>query len=491
MRNIIVALLLLSNVVCFATSVTSSAGDLSNLVSDKTITSLTVSGEIDARDLAFIADELTELTALDLSRARIVAFSGTEPVIGESLSFDANVLPANVFFGKNYSSVVLPSTLTSIGASALAGCASLTSIAIPASVTTISDDAINASGMTILTLPATIETMGARVAANCASLTSATVNCSVLGDEAFAGCFMLTDVVIGDDVQTIGSGAFKGSAVTDVVFTQNSGLQAIGDEAFMNTPIEDFDFASLSELQTIGMWAFANSRLKSVALGDNVQDIGDGAFFYNTELEQVDLSSGAIRIGDYLFAGDNAIDNESVVPEGYTQIGDYAFYNWDQVAQFILPASLTEIGDGAMAGMTGLSSITSHATDVPSLGNDVWDGVDQSHVTLYVDKNSINAYKGAQQWKEFNIAEDPTGIDEITATKPAVTAHFSGSTLIVSSTQELIQEICVYETNGILLTRLNPMSENASIEMLHYGGKLYLVTVTLRSGKTVSFKLSR
>ena len=51
----------------FATSVESRPGELASLLSDHSITTLKVTGEMDARDFKFIADNLSLLSELDLS----------------------------------------------------------------------------------------------------------------------------------------------------------------------------------------------------------------------------------------------------------------------------------------------------------------------------------------------------------------------------------------------------------------------------------------
>ena len=53
-----------------AIEVTTTPGQLSSQLDDTSVTELTVSGEMDARDFQFIANELSSLTSIDLSRAR-------------------------------------------------------------------------------------------------------------------------------------------------------------------------------------------------------------------------------------------------------------------------------------------------------------------------------------------------------------------------------------------------------------------------------------
>lgn len=484
--------MLLATFTCGAVNVNTTPGNLASEVTDKTVTSLAISGEIDARDLVFVANDLTELTELDLSGASIVAYESDEPVLGNAMRFAADELPATVFFGKGYTSVVLPTTLKVIGDQALAGCSSLTTVEIPASVTRIGDDAFNGSGITSVTIPATVQTLGERTFASCKSLTTATVLCQDTGAETFASCPSLSQVTLGNDVKTIGSGAFKGTtALHEINVAVGSALESIGDCAFMGSGINTADLSNLSNLTTIGMWAFANCKdLNDLSLGSAIESVGDGAFFYNTGLESVQMPEGITRVGDYLFAGCNAVNNDSVIIEGYKEVGRYAFYNWDQVIRFVVSSSVTSIGDRAMAGMTGLEMMSSHALDVPELGENVWDGVEQQYVTLFVNEASVDAYRYAAQWQEFKIDMEPTEVSDITGDMADINAYFSGYLLVVKSNEPL-SLVSVYDVNGVLLSKVEPTDAQAHISTENFGGKIYVVSVVTASGAKRTFKLIR
>jgi sulfate adenylyltransferase subunit 1 (EFTu-like GTPase family) len=106
-------------IVANAAEVTTQAGGLAEAVADDiTATSLTVEGEINAADIAFIAEKMTELTTLDLSGAKIVAYSG-EPIITGKKEYAENTLPAYSLMGTKIASIALPSGLVEIGEASL------------------------------------------------------------------------------------------------------------------------------------------------------------------------------------------------------------------------------------------------------------------------------------------------------------------------------------------------------------------------------------
>ena len=102
--------------------------------------------------------------------------------------------------------------VTTIGEKAF-GYSSLTSVAIPDSVTEIGVQAFYyCSRLTSVTIGDSVTTIGNCAFGWCESLTSVTIGDSVttIGDYAFSNCDSLTSVTIPDSVTTIGNYAFYG-----------------------------------------------------------------------------------------------------------------------------------------------------------------------------------------------------------------------------------------------------------------------------------------
>ncbi|MDR0681329.1 MAG: M6 family metalloprotease domain-containing protein [Dysgonamonadaceae bacterium] len=104
------------------------------------VTKLTVSGKIDARDIRFIRDNMFVLKELDLSRAAIVDYTGTEGTLTNySITYPANELPQGSFYNKSsLVSTILPVNLTSIDRSAFELCTGLKSVTLPKNINSIS-----------------------------------------------------------------------------------------------------------------------------------------------------------------------------------------------------------------------------------------------------------------------------------------------------------------------------------------------------------------
>lgn len=400
---------LVLSITASAIEVENVAGTLRDRVEDTSVSSLTVTGEMDARDFKFIADSLRQLTEIDLSGVNIVAYyNALHPVFTTLNDYAAQSIPAMAFFDMQaLNRVVLPASLKSIGMAAFAACGQLQSIELPASVDTIGSFAFSASGLTSVEVPASVLYVGEGAFAQCKSLEQATVSAAVIDKDAFKADDALATVTLGATVTSLGAGVFNGCyALTAIDLPEQSALATLGDEAFIRSGLTTMNFNGATQLNKVGEWAFAQSSLMQLSVPACVNEVGQGAFFCAPSLTALSLPEGLTEVPAYMLAGTQGLALDSL-GEGVTTIGDYAFYNNSQATSFYLPSTVTYLGTKAMAGMTGLQIITSMATDVPLLGDSVWAGVNQPLVKLGTASNEVaDLYAEADQWKEFYILHD-------------------------------------------------------------------------------------
>ena len=120
--------------------------------------------------------------------------------------------------------LVIPDSVTSVGASAFYGCSGLTSVTIPNSVTSIERSAFeDCSGLTSVTFAedSHLTIIGDFAFCYCSGLTSVTIPSSVtsIGSFAFRYCSGLTSVTIPSSVTSIGWNAFEGcSGLTSITY---------------------------------------------------------------------------------------------------------------------------------------------------------------------------------------------------------------------------------------------------------------------------------
>ena len=111
------------------------AGKLSTFLTNtekKTITCLAITGQIDARDFKFMRDSIPTLSALDLSGSTIVAYTGKDGTAStNSTSYPVNTIPQDAFFAlQTLTSINIPASVTSIGSYAFSFCIGLNSITV-------------------------------------------------------------------------------------------------------------------------------------------------------------------------------------------------------------------------------------------------------------------------------------------------------------------------------------------------------------------------
>ena len=124
MRKLFFMLLLaaLTSLTGQALNIENTAGGLAQAVNDDLgITTLAVTGTMDARDFQFITNSLDELTVLDLSGVTIEPYSKGKALYGAITDYAGNAIPRTAFFGKKLTSVTLPANLETIGFAAFAG----------------------------------------------------------------------------------------------------------------------------------------------------------------------------------------------------------------------------------------------------------------------------------------------------------------------------------------------------------------------------------
>lgn len=203
------------------------AGALSTTLSAdelNTISKLTLTGTIDARDFKTMRDKMPVLAELDISGANIVAYSGSEgtSVWGNKV-YQANTIPESAFLIEdpwtgNYSgkislrSIILPSSLISLGYYAFMYCNGLSDIVIPPLVTSIRDHAFYfCEGLKTISIPLSVKSIENDAFSSCKSIIYMEIPSSVrsIGSNAFFNCTGLTSLTIPSSVTSIGNGAFS------------------------------------------------------------------------------------------------------------------------------------------------------------------------------------------------------------------------------------------------------------------------------------------
>ena len=466
-------------VTCSAMAVESTPGGLSALVGENTNEiSLTVTGSIDASDLEFIASEMTKLESLDISGASIVAYEG-KALRNGNYSSPANVLQSYSLFGITAKSIALPASLTEIGELALAS-ANVESVTIPGSAV-----------------------IGMRAFMDCTSLRTVDLgSATAISDGAFSGCTALETVIGSANLVNIGNSAFKG-CTSLVNFTFGNNLEKIGEYSFAASGIASADLSACNKLTELSAGVFAEcGSLATLKLPENLTTVGKSAVFADGALTSVNLPNSLQVIDDYGFYGLSKLAYEYTkeyeetpgVNTSLVSVGRYGLAGCSQIGQFVLPGTVEYLGDYAMANWTSLGDLfVREINEVPVLGENVWSGVNQPEVWLYVTSSNKAAFEAENQWKEFRFTESTTGSDNVISDgvkEAKIAVWFDADEINVLADNEILN-VEVYDTTGLQLASECVNADKARISTSQWQAKLYIVRVTMADGTVTAVKLVR
>jgi hypothetical protein len=210
------------------------------------ITSLTLTGSMDARDFRTIRFGMPLLEVLDISAVTIEAFLDT--TYGNHILYPANALPTGTLFGSDFmktyfalsehprlSVLKLPVSLTTISSWSLQDCSHLVSVEIPSGVTTIGREAFaRCRALPTITIPSSVTEIGREAFCYCDELVSIELPplLKTIEESTFNGCRSLLMIDIPDSVTTIKNLVFEFcSSLTSVTIPRS--VTYIGYQIFV------------------------------------------------------------------------------------------------------------------------------------------------------------------------------------------------------------------------------------------------------------------
>jgi hypothetical protein len=233
----------------------------------------------------------------------------------------------------------------------------------------------------------------------------------------------ITNVIIGDGVSSIGDNTFYFCDDNDL--TLSNSFPSLTDIYDYYADCSKLISVTISNSVTsIGRDAFrGSSNLSSIDIPSSVANIGSGAFSNCHSLTAITIPNLVTIIEGYVF--DSCIGLTSVtIPNSVTSIKYAAFRGCHGLTTVTIPSSVTflvgcafqfckglttvtilggsttTIEGSAFSGCDNLKEIIIHATEPPKvkLG---FSGINKKQITIFVPETSIDVYKTADGWKDF------------------------------------------------------------------------------------------
>lgn len=334
--------------------------------------------------------------------------SGCKNLTEIVIPYGVKKIDDQAFYGcKKLKNIVIPNSVNTIGKNIFQGSENLKTVNIPASVTTISPLAfgyfnnieninVDSNNLNFSSDNGVLfnkdKTEIIRFASGRKENSYVIPNkVKTIGAYAFMNCENLNNITIPESVTRINKGAFESTGLTALTIPES--VKVLDEEAFMFLQVSELKLPS--GIKSISKGLFEGSRIESIEIPNGVATIGKNAFRWCSELKKVTIPASVKKIEKCAFSDCMGIEEthikdlaawceinflndeanplfrskklylngrlvtDIVIPEGVTQIGDYAFngYRGNNLKSLKLPSTLKSIGHFAFGGLSGIKSV--------------------------------------------------------------------------------------------------------------------------------------
>ena len=371
----------------------------------------------------------------------------------DGIKFAVTTINDGAFSRARLTSLKLPKTLKKIGDWAFQQTSGLKTFNIPETVTSIGESAFRElPDLTRIHIPASVEVMEDHAIGGCPLLESITIDegnthygiyDGVLMDKAQTRLIVYpaklpgTTYTVPATVKTLDKLAFREvtnlksvtipAAVSNLeydMFEYSYSLEEINiDHANTNYCSEDGVVYSTKKdslivypdgkpdksytvnaaTKVIEEYAFANaSQLEKVTVPEGVTTISNAAFFQCYSLKEVSFPESVTTMEGTIFAYCEKLESV-ILPQHITKISMVTFFGCKALRSVTIPAEVTYIDLAAFYECESLKEVTCLGTTPPTADSSAFVMLQTNQITLYVPAESVDLYKAAPIWKDFNV----------------------------------------------------------------------------------------
>lgn len=354
---------------------------------------------------------------------RTLLFNGTGLTGNVTIPSGITAIPSHAFqYGvANVTSISLHANVTDIADGAFRGLAKLQNIYLDANNTSfkVQNGILYDKNITKIvlyprlkegayTVPSTVTAIGDYIFSGCTKLTEITIPVSVLsiGKKAFDGCSSLNKLVMEDSATPI---------------TWPGGYFPLGNFAVKDIYIgRNINVTSSNDYET----HFFGSSLDHVGMGSKVTRMPANLFYY-TEVAKVDFDGTIIDWCNITFENEYAtpfgyvmmatpilylkgqpLHSQVNIPSGAKKIGAYSFYGQRAVTNVTVPTTVTTIEPYAFSGV---NDVYLNVNGLLSLEN-----ANSFSGNVYITDSYLPQYRTASVWSTFSDRIYPLGFLTVT-----------------------------------------------------------------------------
>lgn len=362
------------------------------------------------------SDEATGLSCN--SNGSITEYTGTAEnlVIPDNINgVTINRINDDIFLNHaELKSVTIPGTVEYIGDDVFRNCTGLKGITIPESVTWLGSNAFEGcTELTEITIPESLTEIDYELFKGCTKLTNITLhnNITSIGYDAFLNTGYYNNALNWEDgVLYIGKYLVASNENVPEIYEVKDGTELIAQKAFDS--YDTIKKVVIPESVKYILWrafGFCDNLEDIQILGDNVKIIS-GAFSYTAYYyKSSNWEDKVLYIGKHLYETKSTIPNSVTVKAGTTTITDSAFARKTNITEINLPDGLLRIGEYAFNGCTGLGSLTipESVTDIDRYAFNGCTGIASVVIPESVSNMGERAFNNCTYLKSATIKNAP------------------------------------------------------------------------------------
>lgn len=345
----------------------------------------------------------------------------TVVAIGEGVFSD------NINDNTNITSVVIPSTVKTIGKAAFANNEYLNSIQYEMIKTK------DNSGEEKYEINSNLEKIESFAFSNCTSLTNFTIPHTVtsIEERAFEGSSITSFITTNSKYSWTNNVLVEAADGGNVAIYVNPTLSSItipNNVTTLNSYLfsgnQNITTINLNSVTTIGVECFRNSNITNITESILLEQVDlscfvDTPWLLNQNTEYIVLGKVLLR-----YKGNS---EEIKIQEGIERLADFSIYS-DIVKYVVLPSTIRSIGENALTGCENLEWILFNSNYPPLLSDDCF----KEDVDLYINNLYINQYVGS------NIANTTwSTLENEILTKSLFISYYDDNNNLISIEEEI------------------------------------------------------